>query len=78
MQTDQLVRNLSQTNIKSVIGTEQTILIEGVSKKNENELTGKIDRGLQAVIAKENHKNGDFVKVKVTDNRSFTLVAESL
>lgn len=78
METDQLVRRLAKDNIKSVIGTEQEILIEGPSKKDPNEWAGKIDRGLQTVVKKGDFKEGDFVKVKVIDNRSFTLVGEEL
>lgn len=78
METDQLVRRLAKDNIQSVIGSEQQILIEGPSKKDPNEWAGKIDRGLQTVVKKGSFKAGDFVNVRIIDNRSFTLVGEEI
>jgi tRNA-2-methylthio-N6-dimethylallyladenosine synthase len=76
METDKRVRELAFENYKKILGTEQEILIESISKKNENEFIGKIDRGLPAVVEKGNFSVGDFAKVKITDNRTFTLVGE--
>lgn len=78
MECDQLVRSMALENYKSVLGTTQTVLVERVSKKDENELIGKIDRGMPTVIPKLNFKPGDFVDVEITENRTFTFVGKPL
>ena len=75
---DKLVRELSGPVIKSLKGSKQTILVSGVSKKSDEFLTGKIERGLQAILPNNNFSVGDFVNVKVTDNKSFTLLCEPI
>lgn len=76
MWIDQLTRELALPNFKSLIGTKQSVLIEGYSKKSRDVLTGKIDRGLQTMIPNIGHKAGDFVDVSITDHKTFNLIGE--
>ena len=78
MECDQLVRSMALENYKKIIGTKQTILVEQVSKKNTEELMGKMDRGLPTVIPKMDYKIGDFVDVEILENRTFTFVGKPL
>lgn len=66
-------QNSYESNLKDVDKTFE-VLIEGVSKKNEDELYGRTDHNKVCVFARENTKPGDLVKVKVTACTSGTLL----
>jgi len=55
------------------IGQTQEVLIEGTSKKNENEWKGRNTQNTVVVFPKENYKMGEFVNVKIEDCTSTTL-----
>lgn len=71
-------KNDSQKIYQALVGTEQYVLVEGHSKKNVCQATGKIDRGRTVnfdqgtVLAKP----GDFVKVRITQAKANTLFGE--
>ncbi len=52
------------------------VLVEGVSKKSEDDLYGRADNNKVVVFAKENLKKGDYVLVKITSCTSGTLLGE--
>ena len=58
---------------KEQVGQIQEVLIEGTSKKNENEWKGRNTQNTVVVFPKENYKMGDFVNVKIEDCTSTTL-----
>ena len=58
------------------LGKTVTVLIEKESKKNKDEWSGRTEHNNVAVFPKENYKPGDFVKVKVTDCTTATLIGE--
>lgn len=74
---------------KKLIGSQQLILLEGVSKKSADELYGRNDAN-QKVIIRQNPDNspqqlpptayslGDFVSCRITDCTSVTLVGEAI
>ena len=68
--------DISERKLKRFVGTEQIILIEKISKKNNKIYSGKINSGQITHIGKENLKLGDLVKVKIIDSTPFFLKAE--
>ncbi|PHO00094.1 tRNA (N6-isopentenyl adenosine(37)-C2)-methylthiotransferase MiaB, partial [Rhodobacteraceae bacterium 4F10] len=58
---------------KEHIGKIQEVLIEGTSKRNENEWKGRNTQNTVVVFPKEHYKMGDFVNVKIEDCTSTTL-----
>ncbi|WP_139855502.1 tRNA (N6-isopentenyl adenosine(37)-C2)-methylthiotransferase MiaB [Aequorivita sinensis] len=63
---------------ESFLGKTVTVLIEKESKKNADEWSGRTEHNNVAVFPKENYKPGDFVKVKVTDCTTATLIGEAI
>ncbi|MEO1947840.1 MAG: radical SAM protein, partial [Methylophilaceae bacterium] len=51
---------------RSMLGTSQRVLIEGVSRKNPDEMVGKTDNNRIVTIAKNEALTGHFVNVKIT------------
>ncbi len=58
---------------KQFIGQVQEVLVEGTSKKDENEWKGRNTQNTVVVFPKEHYKIGDFVNVKINDCTSTTL-----
>ncbi len=52
---------------RSMLGTSQRVLIEGVSRKNPDEMVGKTDNNRIVTIAKNEALTGHFVNVKITN-----------
>jgi tRNA-2-methylthio-N6-dimethylallyladenosine synthase len=67
---------LSLERNKLDIGQEQIILIEGSSKKSEEELKAKNSANKVVIIPKGNYKLGDYVRVRITDCTPATLFGE--
>lgn len=60
------------------IGQTTEVLIEKVSKKSENDWSGRNSQSIVVVFPKENYKIGDFVNVKITSCTSGTLKGEAV
>jgi len=58
------------------LGNIEDVLIEGTSKKSEAHWMGRNPQNTVVVFPKENYKIGDFVKVKIKDCTSATLIGE--
>lgn len=69
-----LQREHSYYRMKENIGDIQEILIENISKKNINYLCGRNSQNCVVVFPKKNYKIGDFIKVKIKDCTSATLI----
>ena len=68
----------SRRNTKQVIGTVVEVLIEKESKKSDAHWSGRNERNTVTVFPKEHYKIGDFVKVKIHDCTSATLIGEPI
>ncbi|CAL68528.1 tRNA (N6-isopentenyl adenosine(37)-C2)-methylthiotransferase MiaB [Christiangramia forsetii] len=68
----------SKQNTNSVIGTTVEVLIEKESKKSNKHWSGRNERNTVTVFSKENYQIGDFVKVKIHDCTSATLIGEPI
>ncbi|MCV9386462.1 tRNA (N6-isopentenyl adenosine(37)-C2)-methylthiotransferase MiaB [Reichenbachiella ulvae] len=63
----------SKENNAKAVGKEFEILIEGTSKKSDQQVFGRTSSNKVVVIDAANHKKGDYVKVKVNDSTTGTL-----
>jgi tRNA-2-methylthio-N6-dimethylallyladenosine synthase len=55
------------------IGQTVEVLVEKVSKKSQDEFSGRNSQSITVVFPKENYKIGDFVNVKIESCTSGTL-----
>ena len=68
-----LQNKLSQASNQKDIGKEFEVLVEGRSKRSEDELFGRTSQNKVVVFPKGEIKPGDFIRVKITDASSATL-----
>ncbi len=68
-----LQRQHCQFRTEKHVGKVQEVLIEGTSKKSEDEWMGRNSQSTVVVFPKENYKVGDFVNVQINDCTSATL-----
>ncbi len=59
--------SLGEAISRSMLGTSQRVLIEGVSRKKTDEMVGKTDNNRIVTIAKNEALTGHFVNVKITN-----------
>lgn len=71
-----LQNRLSLQSNEREIGRTHKVLIEGVSKKNGDELFGRASNNKVCVFPAEGHRTRDYVNVKVTACTSATLIAK--
>lgn len=67
----------AESNAKDVNKTFE-ILVEGLSKRSRSQLFGRTEQNKVVVFDKGNHHIGDFVKVKINDSSSATLIGEEV
>ncbi|MFO8236417.1 MAG: tRNA (N6-isopentenyl adenosine(37)-C2)-methylthiotransferase MiaB [Bacteroidales bacterium] len=72
----ELQNKLSQENKKKAVGKAFTVLIDGISKKSDNQYAGRNSQNQVIVFPKKDKNIGDFTIVKVTDSTSGTLIGE--
>ena len=60
------------------LGKTVTVLIEKESKKNKDEWSGRTEHNNVTVFPKGDYKPGDFVKVKINDCTTATLIGEAV
>jgi len=58
------------------IDKKYEVLIEGLSKKSEDDFFGRTSQNTVVVFKKNNHNIGDFVNVKINDCTSATLIGD--
>lgn len=75
-QVIELQKKLSTESNKKDVGKIFEVLIEGVSKKSEQELFGRTQQYKVVVFPRENYKIGDYVNVKINRCTSATLIGE--
>ncbi|WGH27562.1 MAG: tRNA (N6-isopentenyl adenosine(37)-C2)-methylthiotransferase MiaB [Candidatus Shikimatogenerans bostrichidophilus] len=71
-----LQRKHSFFRLKKYINTVQNILIEGISKKNNNYYYGRNSQNFVVIFPKKNKNIGDYVNVKIIKNNSATLIGK--
>lgn len=73
-----LQNELSLESNRRDIGKEFEVLVEGVSKRDKDELFGRTSQNKVVVFPRAGHKPGDLIRVRVTDASSATLRGELL
>ncbi len=72
----ELQQKLSKESNLKDIGKTFRVLVEGVSKKSDQKLSGRNSQNKVAVFPKKEFKPGDYVNVKIIDCTSATLIGE--
>ncbi len=73
-----LQNEISHQSNQRDIGKTFEVLVEGVSKKSENDLFGRTSQNKVLVFPRKHYKVGDFVQVKVTNCTQATLMGEAI
>ena len=71
-----LYREHSLRTMQKEVGKTFKILVEGFSKKSEEQLQGRTDQNKVVIFAKENFQKADYVYVKITHCTAGTLFGE--
>lgn len=74
---DQQMAIQLQNNLKE-IGAIHLVLVEHVSKRSAEQLSGRTDTNKMVVFDKQDYKPGDYVVVEITDATSATLMGKPL
>lgn len=69
---------ISLENNQALIGQIVNVLADGISKKSENDLTGRNDQNMKVIFPKENYQIGDFVKVKIEKVTTISLIGVAI
>ena len=72
-----LYRGHSLLAMQKEVGKTRKVLIEGASKKSENDLYGRTDQNKVVVFAKGDLKVGDYVEVQITSCTAGTLIGKT-
>lgn len=70
--------NIQKERNLEEIGQRHLVLVEGTSKKSEEQVSGRTDTNKIAVFNRRDFEKGDYVEVEVTDCTSATLIAKPI
>lgn len=73
-----LQNQISQQKNQNRIGTIATVLIEGNSKKSDQEWMGRNDENIVVVFPKETYQTGDLVEVRIERATTTTLIGKAI
>lgn len=73
-----LQMRLSAESNRRDLGKTFKVLVEGTSKKSDDDLCGRNSQNKMIVFPKENYKPGDYVMVEVHDCTSATLLGKAI
>ena len=68
----------SRESNQKEIGRVHTVLVEGTSKKSNEQFFGRTDTNKGVVFDREDYEKGDYVKVRIDDCTSSTLLGTAL
>lgn len=71
-----LQNSISKEISESYEGNEERVLVEGPSRKNKNVLSGRTSSGKLVLFEGDESLVGEFVNIKVTDCKTWTLFGE--
>jgi tRNA-2-methylthio-N6-dimethylallyladenosine synthase len=71
-----LYRQHSLRTMQKEVGKTFKVLVEGFSKKSNEQLQGRTDQNKVVIFAKENFVKGDYVEIKITHCTAGTLFGE--
>ncbi|MFV1884185.1 MAG: tRNA (N6-isopentenyl adenosine(37)-C2)-methylthiotransferase MiaB [Balneola sp.] len=70
--------NIQKERNLDEIGMRHLVLVEGTSKKSEDQVSGRTDTNKIAVFDRKDFQKGDYVEVEVADCTSATLIAKPI
>lgn len=73
-----LQSELSLASNRRDVGREFEVLAESVSKKRDDQLSGRTSQNKVVVFDRGTHRIGDYVRVRVTDCTPVTLIGETI
>jgi len=73
-----LQQTLSLRSNKESVGKTYEVLVEGFSKRSDNDLAGRNTQNKMVVFPKKDFKVGDYVMVKITNCTAATLIGEAV
>lgn len=73
-----LQQSISLKKNKNEIGNVHTVLIEGLSKKSENDFRGRNNQNRVVIFPKENYTKGQFVKVIIEQSTATSLIGKAI
>ena len=71
-----LQESLQQDTMKRFVGTEEEILVEGLSRRSEQAVSGKGKHGISISVAGSEKDIGTILKCRVTGLKNNTLMGE--
>lgn len=72
-QVQAVQHKLSTRSNEKTIGNTYEVLIEGISKRSDEEVYGRNSQNLTVIFPKGNYKPGDYAMVKITEYTSATV-----
>ncbi len=69
---------IQEKNNHKEAGQRHLVLVEGTSKRSEDQLSGRTDTNKMVVFDKEVYQKGDYVEVEITGSTSATLLAKPI
>jgi tRNA-2-methylthio-N6-dimethylallyladenosine synthase len=73
-----LQNELSVESNRAEIGKVREVLVEGVSKRSDEQLCGRTSQNKMVVFDRGNYKEGDYVTVEITGCSSATLLGKTV
>ena len=73
-----LQMQIQEENNREEVGKRHLILVEGTSKRSDDQLCGRTDTNKMVVFDKEDYKPGEYVEVEITDSTSATLIGNPI
>lgn len=71
-------RTYSALNNQAEIGRTHLVLVENVSKRSDQQLSGRTDTNKVVIFDRESYNPGDYVEVVITDSTSATLFGKPI
>lgn len=70
--------NIQEERNKQEAGNRHLVLVEGTSKRSDDQLSGRTDTNKMVVFDRKNFKKGDYVEVEITGCTSATLFGNAI
>jgi len=70
-----LQKTISRELMREMLGTEEVVLVEGVSKRSSDEVLGRTDQDMMAVFSAPESRIGSFARVRLDSVRGNTFKA---
>lgn len=77
-EVQQLQFELCHQSHQKFVGTTQKVLVEGVSKRSEDDLYGRNSQNITVVFPRKSYQAGDYVDVRINDFTTATLLGSAV